>query len=267
MIKTNKPTKQDIDNNLPVSKYLRSLMRKIVNGRPLKTLLLILTLLFFNVGAKYPAMSGGSTESPIDTYIEGMNVNEAKLEAERYMKMYQEIYEKSVVQQIEFESEIVIPEHIDFKYVEYTYQTAQNLNISPRVAFRLMFKESSFIDTVKSKVGAEGLMQLMPDTRKKFYDELRLDTMRLDKNQEDIYIGLYYITWLQDFWKERGNSEKTLLRLSIASYNAGYGNVIKHKGIPPYKETQDFVTFILKPHSNPTFYANIVNKNTKKDIS
>ncbi len=265
MIKTNEPTKQDMDNNLPVSKYLRSLMRKIVNVKILKTLLFIFILLFFNIGAKYPALSGGGASSSI--YMGGTNTDDARLEVEKYMKMYNEIYEKSVVQQIEFESEIIIPEHFDFKYIEYTYKTAQQFDISPRIAFRLMFKESSFIDTVKSKVGAEGLMQLMPGTREKFYNELRVDTMNLDKNQEDIYIGLYYITWLQDFWEERGNPEKSLLRLSIAAYNAGYGNVIKHKGIPPYKETQDFVIFILRPHSNPTFYANIVDKNTKKDMS
>lgn len=229
-----------------------------------KTLLFILVLMFLNVGSKYPAMSETSANSTI-TEINNTNVEaEIKAEYERYVKMYQEIYEKSIIQQIEFESEVVIPNHIEFKYVEYTYKISQQFNISPRISFRLMYKESSFNDTVKSRVGAEGLMQLMPGTREKFYTELRLDTMNLDKNQEDIYIGLYYLVWLQDFWKQRGNADKYLMKLSIASYNAGYNNVIKHKGVPPFKETQDFVYFILKPHSNPQFYANIVKKNTPK---
>jgi hypothetical protein len=229
-----------------------------------KPLLLILVLLFLNVGAKYPAMSESSASS---TSIENTTGVDLKAEYEKYVKMYQEIYEQSVIQQIEFESEVLIPDHIDFKYVEYAYNVSQDLNISPRITFRLIFKESSFIDTVKSKVGAEGLMQLMPDTRKKFYTELRVDTMNLDKTQEDIYIGLQYIIYLQDFWRDRGNSEKNLMRLSIAAYNAGYGNVIKYKGVPPYKETQDFVYFILRPHSNPSFYANIIKKNEKKELS
>jgi len=232
-----------------------------------KPLLLILMLMFLNVGAKYPAMSESSASSNSNATIFSNEDMIAKSEYERYVQMYQEIYEKSVIQQIEFESELVIPEYFDFKYVEFTYNTANDFNVSPRVAFRLIFKESSFRDTVVSKAGAHGLVQLLPGTREKFYNELRLDTMNFDRNQEDIYIGMYYIVWLQDFWKARGNSDKSLLRLSIASYNAGYGNVIKHKGVPPYKETQDFVAFILKPHSNPGFYANIVKKNTIKDIS
>jgi soluble lytic murein transglycosylase-like protein len=227
-----------------------------------KSLLLIFILMYLNIGAKYPSMSESS--AAINENVEAVV---AKTEYDKYVKLYQEIYEQSVIQQIEFESEIVIPSYIDFKYVEFTYKTAQYFNLSPRVAFRLMFKESSFVDTVKSKMGAQGLMQLMPDTRKKYYNELRLDTMNLDKNQEDIYIGLYYIKDLNEFWRERGNSERIILKLAIASYNAGYTNIIKYKGVPPYKETQDFVAFILRPHSNPTFYANIVKKNKNKNIS
>ena len=54
------------------------------------------------------------------------------------------------------------------------------------------------------------------------------------------------------------------MKLSLAAYNAGSSPVIKYKGVPPYKETQDFVTFILKPHSNPVFYTNILQKNAKQ---
>jgi soluble lytic murein transglycosylase-like protein len=219
-------------------------------------------LMYLNVGAKYPAMS--------ETQASGNSIEEsmvAKAEYDKYVQMYEEIYKQSVIQQIEFESEILIPDCIDFKYVEYTYKLSQELKISPRVAFRLIFKESSFNEAVQSPVGATGLTQLMPDTRKIYYDELRVDTMKLDKTQEDIYIGLCYLNGLQEFWRERGNSEKNLLRLAVAAYNAGYANVIKYSGVPPYKETQDFVAFILKPHSNPSFYATIIKKNEKKQTS
>jgi len=225
-----------------------------------KVVLFMLMLMFLNIGSKYPVMSSADTNN-----LSAME-SDYKSEYEKYLKLYNDIYEQSLIQQIEFESEVLIPEYFDFKYVEYAYQTSQELNISTRVAFRLIFKESSFVDTVKSKFGAYGLMQLMPDTRMKFYTDLRLDTLNLDRNQEDIYIGLYYISWLQDFWKDRGNSDKNLLRLSIAAYNAGYGNVIKHKGVPPFKETQDFVTFILRPHSNPVFYANILKKSELNNL-
>lgn len=187
-------------------------------------------------------------------------------EREEYINMYKEIYKRSLIQQIEFESELIIPDYIDFKYVEYTYELAGKYNLSARTAFRLMFKESSFIDTVKSTAGAEGLMQLMPNTRDKYYTELRVDTLNLDKNQEDIYIGMNYLIDLYKYWKERGNSEKYSWKLSLASYNAGIAKVIKYKGIPPYKETNDFIVFITKPHSNPAFYANILKREKYENV-
>jgi hypothetical protein len=239
---------------------LKNALRKIS-----KSLLFILVLLFLNIGSKYPIMSETTASSnAIEVYNEELAI---KAEYERYVKMYQEIYEKSLIQQIEFESEVIIPEHIDFKYVEYAYNISKELNISARITFRLMFKESSFVDTAVSKVGAQGLMQLMPDTREFYYKKLRLDTLNLDKNQEDIYISLNYLNDLSEFWRKRGNSEKNLLRLSLAAYNAGPNNVIKYRGIPPYKETQNFVFFISKPHSNPIFYANILSKNINKEVS
>ena len=63
-----------------------------------------------------------------------------------------------------------------------------------------------------------------------------------------------------DYWTIRGNSEKYSWKLSLASYNSGIGTVIKYRGIPPIPETIDFIGFILKAHSNPTFIANYVKK-------
>jgi soluble lytic murein transglycosylase-like protein len=103
-------------------------------------------------------------------------------------------------------------------------------------------------------------MQLMPSTRKDYYNNLRVDTLHLDKNQEDIYIGMHYLKDLYLFWLKRGNPEKSSWRLALASYNAGPALVLKYKGIPPYKETTEFINFILKPHSNPQFFASYVKK-------
>jgi len=100
----------------------------------------------------------------------------------------------------------------------------------------------------------------MPKTRASYYKSLCVDTLNLDKNQEDIYIGLCYLKDLESLWRKRGNAEKNLLKLSLAAYNASPNKVIIYRGIPPYKETQDFVTFILKPHSNPQFFASYLKK-------
>lgn len=231
-------------------------------------LMLAFLLMFFNIGSKYPAMSEINNTSISDSYTDNMReATIAKSETERYMKLYQEIYEKSLIQQIEFESEVLIPDYISFKYIEYAYKISFETNIPTRVMFRLIFKESSFDEDIVSRAGAVGLMQLMPSTRQKYYKDLRVDTLHIDKIQEDIYIGAYYLLDLQNFWRERGNPEKNLLKLSIAAYNAGKQTVITYKGVPPYKETTEFVKFILEPHSNPVFYSNILQKNNKKDVS
>ena len=178
----------------------------------------------------------------------------------RIATLENEMYLKNLIQFIEFESEIIIPQYVDVKYIEYIFLISDTLHIPIRTAFRLVYKESAFRDTVVSPVGAQGLMQLMPDTRILYKNLLRTDTLNLDKNQEDIYIGLNMLKDLYNYWTEKGNSDVYSWKLSLASYNAGKGNVIKYQGIPPFKETQDFVAFIYKAHSNPQFLANYSKK-------
>lgn len=216
-------------------------MKKIV-----ALLIFLFSSFFFNNSAISTAENSSDNENS-----EMMN---------KIIALEREMYLNNLVQYIEFESEIIIPEYIDLKYVEYMYNLSIELEIPARTTFRLVYKESNFRDTVVSPVGAQGLMQLMPETRKMYQELLRTDTLNLDKNQEDIYIGLNLLTDLYDFWVERGNSEKYSWKLSLASYNAGKGNVIKYQGIPPFKETQDFVNFINRAHSNPQFFANYSKK-------
>ena len=224
-------------------------------------LLLIILVSTFFINGSYTSAdnnsenSGNNSEKIVNILLEK--------ERAKYINMYQEIYKKSVIQQIEFESEIIIPDYFDFKYIEYTYNVANQLGLTTRVAFRLMFRESSFINTIISPKGAKGLMQLMPDTRNLYYKALRVDTLHLDKNQEDIYIGMNYMKDLHAYWCKKGNSENYSWKLSLASYNAGTGSVLKYKGIPPYKETNEFILYILRSHSNPSFYSKLILKREK----
>jgi Transglycosylase SLT domain len=225
-------------------------------NKTVKITILALVLAFCDVGANSPIRSEISS---------GTNINaEIKQETDKYIKMYEEIYEKSLIQEIEFESEMIIPDCIIFKDIEYVYKLTNKIGFSVRSVFRLIYKESSFDSTKVSPMGARGLMQLMPGTRATYAEMLRIDTLHLNRNQEDIYIGLTYLMDLHTYWVERGNSEKYSWRLALASYNAGKGTVIKYKGIPPYKETNDFIGFILRIHSNPAFYANILQKTGKQ---
>lgn len=164
-------------------------------------------------------------------------------------RIKKEIYIKYLTKQIEFESEIVIPDYVDAKYVEYIYNLASELELPTRMVFRLIYKESCFVDTVSSE-GADGFMQIMPKTHEIYVKKLNVDSLNLDNNQKNIYIGMHMLKDLYDFWIERGNSDEYSWKLSLASYNAGIGKVLYYDGIPPYKETIKYIRFILMPSTN-----------------
>jgi len=225
--------------------------------RLLTFILITLTFIFNNTNISNAEVNSVNTENLTIAELEGL-MNKRLVELER------EMYMKDLIQYIEFESEVIIPNHIDIQYIEYIYITANKFGIPQRTVFRLIKKESNFRDTVVSPMGAKGLMQLMPETRSMYHKKLRLDTLNLDSNQEDIYIGLNMLSDLQTYWVGKGNSITYSWKLSLASYNAGRGNVQKYNGIPPFKETLNFVSFILKSHSNPEFFTNYKKKYENK---
>ena len=97
--------------------------------------------------------------------------------------------------------------------------------------FAVAQTESDFDQSVVSEAGAKGIMQLMPDTAK----ELGVDA---DDMVQNIDGGARYLKQqLDDFG---GNVE-----MALAAYNAGPDAVQKHKGVPPYTETQNYVAKIM----------------------
>lgn len=92
--------------------------------------------------------------------------------------------------------------------------------------------ESCFRVKAKSHAGAQGLMQLIPTTARRF-------GVRESYNpRQNIRGGVKYLKFLKARYK--GNLKKIL-----AAYNAGEGAVDKYKGIPPYKETKAYVKKVL----------------------
>lgn len=157
-----------------------------------------------------------------------------------------QIGRKQMINKIESESEIKIPSYVDTIHIEYMYVTAIRLDLPIRTVFRLVFKESTFRDSVVSPEGAKGYMQLMPRTYSNYSKILNLDSLNLSYNYENILIGLNYLRNSYDRWKYKGYSNNDAWKRTLAEYNAGIRWVLLYHGVPPFPETIEYVNFILK---------------------
>jgi soluble lytic murein transglycosylase-like protein len=117
------------------------------------------------------------------------------------------------------------------KELSYEYDVKIDSNLVKSV----IKQESGFNPKAKSHAGAEGLMQLMPQTAK------GLGVFNSDNPYQNVRGGITYLA--QQLKRFDGNIQKAL-----AAYNAGPNAVEKYQGIPPYPETQNYVESIMKDY-------------------
>ena len=114
-------------------------------------------------------------------------------------------------------------------------EAAQRYGLDPVLLGAVARQESRFRPNAVSPVGAQGVMQLMPKTAASLGVVNPLDA------RQNIFGGAKYLKMMLDQF--RGD-----VNLSLAAYNAGPGAVRKYRGIPPYRETRNYVASIRRDY-------------------
>ncbi|MGH9933048.1 MAG: lytic transglycosylase domain-containing protein [Pyrinomonadaceae bacterium] len=112
------------------------------------------------------------------------------------------------------------------------FRAGVRAGIDPRFIHAVIKQESRYDPKAVSSAGAQGLMQMMPATAKRFGLKHPFDPTA------NVEAGTKYLKWLL----ERFDGD---VSLALAGYNAGEGSVDKYKGVPPYGETQNYVKQIV----------------------
>jgi soluble lytic murein transglycosylase-like protein len=111
------------------------------------------------------------------------------------------------------------------------FNAAKREALDPRFVHAVIWQESKYDVDARSHAGAQGLMQLMPATARRF------GCYKANDPVANVAAGTKYLSWLLK--RFAGNIE-----LALAGYNAGEGSVDKYNGIPPYSQTQNYVRII-----------------------
>lgn len=120
------------------------------------------------------------------------------------------------------------------KFDDLIAKAAARHQMDPKLLHAVIQAESAYNPHAVSSAGAVGLMQLMPDTAKRYGVTDRHDA------EQNIEGGARYLKDLLGMFNSN-------LKLAVAGYNAGEGAVMKYNyTVPPYRETQDYVQHVLR---------------------
>jgi soluble lytic murein transglycosylase-like protein len=114
---------------------------------------------------------------------------------------------------------------------------ATRYRVDPALVKAVIHVESRFQRRARSRRGAKGLMQLMPRTGRAY-------------GARDLYDARHNIRAGTNYLRSLIRRYRNDLRLAVAAYNAGARKVDLHRGVPPYRETRQFVTKVLHYHQH-----------------
>ncbi|TYQ27309.1 transglycosylase SLT domain-containing protein [Pseudanabaena sp. UWO310] len=156
-----------------------------------------------------------------------------------------------------------------FHYWDLISNWANDRKLSPALVIGLVRQESRFEAQIRSRSGAIGLMQIMPDTGSWIASKKGINNYNLDNPEDNISFG----TWYLDYTHSRYGDNSML---AVASYNAGPGAVgrwVESRGIGdpddfvnsiPYDETRDYVSKVLGNYWN---YLRLYSPSVQQQIS
>lgn len=127
---------------------------------------------------------------------------------------------------------MVPPAHVD----DIVTRAAENYQVDKALVHAMIHAESAFDPRAVSAKGASGLMQLMPGTAQRFGVRNVFDPA------ENVSGGVRYMRELLETFKFD-------MRLALAAYNAGENAVLRYGGIPPYRETESYVSKVMQLHA------------------
>ena len=173
---------------------------------------------FFKPLQAYLKSNGIQRDLDIDLAFELLKVYDMKYAGNMYYKKYR------------------LPTEVNGSWAEPIRLAASQYGVPEQIIFNMMMAESSGDPwdkngyPLRSSAGAIGLMQIMPETAK---------SLGVDPTDpiQSIYGAAKYLAQLFNMFHD--------WKLAVAAYNAGPGNVQKYKGVPPFKETIEYVRKVL----------------------
>lgn len=137
------------------------------------------------------------------------------------------------------------------RYEEMIREAAERYGVDPHLVRAVIKAESDFNSYARSRKGAQGLMQLMPETARLH------DVQDVYDPDDNIDGGVRHLRMLLDRY---GGD----LRLALAGYNAGVKAVEKYGGIPPYPETRDYIRRVLNYHQRYSGNGTVSTREQRK---